>query len=69
MSTTGALIVKCVAPEGLLRDHTSKGSLIAAIGGTIKDYRLCHKGVSNVWNGIWTGMMEWNNGTDVCVTD
>ena len=21
-------------------------------------------GVSNVWNGIWTGMMEWNE-TDV----
>ena len=19
-------------------------------------------GVSNVWNGMWTGMMEWNNG-------
>ena len=25
------------------------------------------QGVSNVWNGIWTGMMEWNR-TDVCVT-
>ena len=25
----------CVAPEGLLKDHMSKGSLIAAIGGTI----------------------------------
>ena len=40
-----ALIVMCVAPEGLLTDHTdmSKGSLIAAIGGTIEDYRLSHK--------------------------
>ena len=38
-----ALIVMCVAPEGLLTDHMSKGSLIAAIGGTIEDYRLSHK--------------------------
>ena len=27
------------------------------------------EGVSNVWNGIWTGIMEWNNGTDACVTN
>ena len=26
------------------------------------------RGVSDVWNGIWSGMMEWNNGTDACVT-
>ena len=40
-----ALIVMCVAPEGLLilTDHMSKGSLIVAIGGTIEDYRLSHK--------------------------
>ena len=40
-----ALIVLCVAPEGLLTDHMSNGSLyvIAAIGGTIEDYRLSHK--------------------------
>ena len=38
-----ALIVMCVAPEGLLTDHMSKGSLIAATGGTIEDYRLSHK--------------------------
>ena len=30
----------CVAPEGLLTDHMSKGGLI---GGTIEDYRLSHK--------------------------
>ena len=27
MSTTDALIVMCVAPEGLLTDHMSKGRL------------------------------------------
>ena len=37
------LIVMCVAPEGLLTDHMSKGSLIAAVGGTIEDYRLSHE--------------------------
>ena len=31
-----ALIVMCVSPEGLLIDHMSKRSLIAAIGGTIE---------------------------------
>ena len=42
-----ALIAMCVAPEGLLTDHMSKGSLIPAIGGTIggtiEDYGLSHK--------------------------
>ena len=33
----------CVASEGLLTHHISKRSLIAAIGGTIEDYRLNHK--------------------------
>ena len=33
----------CVAPEGLLTDHMSKGSLIATIGGTIEDNRLSQK--------------------------
>ena len=32
-----------MAPEGLLTDHMSKGSLIAAIGGTIEDYSFSHK--------------------------
>ena len=38
-----ALIVMCMTPEGLLTDHMSKGSLIAAIGRAIEDYRLSHK--------------------------
>ena len=44
MLNNDALIVMCVAPEGLATNRLlSEGSLIAAIGGTIEDYRLSHK--------------------------
>ena len=41
-----------VAPEGLLTDHMSKGSLIAAIGWTIEDYRLSHKETTMVYHVV-----------------